>query len=522
MPLRQVVHAVRPAPAVERVGHEHGVVDRRHGDAVLCEHGHVVLDVLPDLDDRGVLEQWLQRIQNLAQPELRDAGVLAEIERTCRRAVTERDVAGEIRRHAEGDANQLRLHGIEAGGLGIDGDASGILRHRNPELQTLQRRDGLVLAAVDRRRRRLGDQRKHSRRCASAVRLALRAGRPRLCRLAGGGRLRRWAVLQRRHRLPQRIGDALGERRELHLAQKTEQVRRLRLVHAHLLQRDLNGYIELQGHEIARHACLVGELDQLLAPLGLLDLAGPRQQRIEIAVFLDQLGGGLDADARHTRHIVHRVTGQRLHVDHLVRRHAELLDHLVRSNPPVLHGVEHGDAGLHELHQILVRGDNGDVGAGLRRLDRIGGDQIVGLVAHLLDAGDVEGLHRIADQRELRHQLFRRRRSVCLVVGVDVVAEALLRRVENHRQMRRPVRQLGVAEQLPQHGAEAVHGPYRQTVRWSRERRQRVKSPEDVAGPVDEIDVAALDDGHGLALRHRAGGGWLCFLGGCGGHGRGI
>ena len=42
-------------------------------------------------------------------------------------------------------------------------------------------------------------------------------------------------------------------------------------------------------------------LGQHLAPLRLLDLAGARQQRVEIAVFLDQLRRGLDADAGRAR-----------------------------------------------------------------------------------------------------------------------------------------------------------------------------------------------------------------------------
>ena len=77
---------------------------------------------------------------------------------------------------------------------------------------------------------------------------------------------------------------------------------------------------------------LLGVVDQRLAPLRLLDLAGAREQRFEIAVFVDQLRGGLDADARHARHVVGRIADQRLHVDHLLRRHAEFLDHLVAAD----------------------------------------------------------------------------------------------------------------------------------------------------------------------------------------------
>ena len=44
----------------------------------------------------------------------------------------------------------------------------------------------------------------------------------------------------------------------------------------------------------------------------------------------------------------------------------------------------------------------------------IGGDDVVGLVALLLDAGDVEGAHGVADEPELRAQLLRRLRPCAL------------------------------------------------------------------------------------------------------------
>ena len=59
-----------------------------------------------------------------------------------------------------------------------------------------------------------------------------------------------------------------------------------------------------------------------------------------------------------------------------------------------------------------------------------------------------------------------------------------------------------LAQQLPQHGAEAVHGADRQAVGGARQRRQRMEGAEDVAGAVDQVDVAALDDGRRLALGH--------------------
>jgi len=49
---------------------------------------------------------------------------------------------------------------------------------------------------------------------------------------------------------------------------------------------------------------LLGVLNQRLAPLRLLDLAGAQQQCLQVAIFDDQLRRGLDADAGNARHVV--------------------------------------------------------------------------------------------------------------------------------------------------------------------------------------------------------------------------
>ncbi len=77
-------------------------------------------------------------------------------------------------------------------------------------------------------------------------------------------------------------------------------------------------------------------LGQRLAALGLLDLAGAREQRIEIAIFIDELRGGLDADAFRARHIVGGIARERLHVDDLVRRHAEIVDDFLFADEALL------------------------------------------------------------------------------------------------------------------------------------------------------------------------------------------
>ena len=254
--------------------------------------------------------------------------------------------------------------------------------------------------------------------------------------------------------------------------------------------------------------------DQRLAALLLLDLAGAREQRFQIAVFADQLRRGLDADAGHARYVVGGIADQRLHLDDLLGRHAEFLDHLGPADSLVLHGVEHRDAVADELHQILVGRHDGGLGAGFGCEPRIGGDQVVGLEAALFQAGQVERMHRLADELELGNEIVGRVGPVRLVIGIHRGAEGLFRFIEHHGEMRRLVLRLHVAQQLPQHVAEAEHGVELQAVRFARDRRQRVIGAKHVAGTVDQKDVIALLQGarRGRRLRRlgRFGGSFLC------------
>ncbi len=83
-------------------------------------------------------------------------------------------------------------------------------------------------------------------------------------------------------------------------------------------------------------------------------------------------------------------------------------------------------------------------------------------------------------------------RAVRLVVRIEIGAERLFGFVEDHREMRRLVLRLHVAQQLPQHVAETEHGIDLQAVRFAAKRRQRVIGAEDVARSVDQKDVIAF------------------------------
>jgi hypothetical protein len=141
----------------------------------------------------------------------------------------------------------------------------------------------------------------------------------------------------------------------------------------------------------------------------------------------------------------------------------------------------------------------------------------------LLQAGQVECAHGLADQRELRDQVVGRGRTVRLVVGIKLVAEGNFRLVEHNREMCRPVIRRHIAQELPQHVAEAKYGIDLQSVGFAVQGRQRVIGAENVGGTVDQKDMVALAGGLG---GDRLGGGFRGgFYGGLFGtlgHGRNL
>ena len=132
----------------------------------------------------------------------------------------------------------------------------------------------------------------------------------------------------------------------------------------------------------------------------------------------------------------------------------------------------------------------------------VGGDEVVGLEALQLDGRHVEGPGRLADQGELRDQLWRRRRTVGLVVGIEIVAESASSGIEDHRD----VVGVGILQQLQQHVGEAIDRVHRRAVA-ARHGRQGMEGAEDVARAVDQVDVAwMLGFRHAPKMPERAGG----------------
>ena len=105
------------------------------------------------------------------------------------------------------------------------------------------------------------------------------------------------------------LGDAAGQGGKFHRLQKRDQLARIGFVHGEFVELDVELDLVVEQHQLPRDPCLLGILDQRLAPLRLLDLAGALEQRFQIAIFADQLRRGLDADAGHAWHVVGGIAG---------------------------------------------------------------------------------------------------------------------------------------------------------------------------------------------------------------------
>ena len=91
---------------------------------------------------------------------------------------------------------------------------------------------------------------------------------------------------------------AAGQRGELHRLAEGDRLAAVDRLHRQVVERHVERHVGGELHEPARDARLLGELDQVLAPLLLLDVLRHQEQRLEVAVLVEELRGGLRPDAR--------------------------------------------------------------------------------------------------------------------------------------------------------------------------------------------------------------------------------
>ena len=122
------------------------------------------------------------------------------------------------------------------------------------------------------------------------------------------------------------------------------------------------------------------------------------------------------------------------------------------------------------------------------RLLGIGGDDVVGLVARLLHRLQAEGLHRLAHQRELRLEIVGHLAAGALVIGVDLLAEGVLRLVEDDGEMGRHDADRALADELVELGAEEAE----------RAGGQAIRAVVVFGVLVDRLEKGAIDEGRAI------------------------
>ena len=396
--------------------------------------------------------------------------------------MAERGVAGLVRRDREREADEFGLQRIERRRLGVEGDKPDLVGAGDPGAELVEAPHRPVGRAVD---HRLG----LGRPCPCEVRRPHAFGNGgRGVRSRGRGRRitreRDFAVAplpagrtgEARVRFDRgdvdsgQFADPAGDRGELHRLEEGDEFLAVERRRGEVVERRLERNVAHERDQLMRDADAVDVFGrrQRFAALRLLDLAGARKQRLEVAIFADQLRRRLDPDAGRARHVVGRIAGERLDIDHLVRPDAKIVEHLGRADAPLFAvaggRVVHSDARLDELHQVLVGRHDQDVRAAVARLPGVGGDQVVRLIAVLFHRNHAEGAHRRPHQRELRHEVGRRLGTVAFVGRVEFPAERVLRLVEDDGEVGGLDARRAVLDELQHLGGEQPDRADRQAV----------------------------------------------------------
>jgi len=124
--------------------------------------------------------------------------------------------------------------------------------------------------------------------------------------------------------------------------------------------------LPLHGHPaVQRRQCpgieyLLAVLAEDFADALRLHLVEAPVAGIQVAEGIEQLPGVHRADPGRSGDVVRRVAHKRQQVHHLIGFHAHFFKHPLRTEHDVRLGVQDGDAIVHQLVHVLVRGDDAD------------------------------------------------------------------------------------------------------------------------------------------------------------------
>ena len=191
-----------------------------------------------------------------------------------------------------------------------------------------------------------------------------------------------------------------------------------------------------------------------------LDLVRVFDDAVDRVVESQPLRCGLWADFRHARDIVGTVTHECEVIDHLFRRHAEFGDDPVPIEDRVAHRVDQGDAGRHELRDVLVARRYHHLHPAVAGTAAKRADDVIGLNAFDSEERQAHAGDGIENRLNLLAKVIRHWRPVGLVLRVQVIPKRFARRIEDDRKV------LGVLfpQQLVQHVEHAVDRARRRSV----------------------------------------------------------
>ena len=267
-----------------------------------------------------------------------------------------------------------------------------------------------------------------------------------------------------RGRHAQLIRQPFAQGAKFHLCHKIQKLLRIRIAHLQIVNRKIQLHIALQLNQLFGQFDLRPIVHQAFAALGLFDLSCAIQKLFQRAIFVDQQSRSFNANAGCTGHIVNAVPCQSLHINHALRGNTKFLNNAVSVNHFVFHGIQHHNTAAHQLHQVLVRADDGARAPSVTRAAGQCCDDVIRFKPFDLFTCHIESPGCRAGEWELWDQIFRRGGSVRLVQIIHIIAKCLARVIKDHRNMGGSIGASIVFHISLQHVAKPGHSAHRQTV----------------------------------------------------------
>ena len=304
---------------------------------VVGKHMAVVFDVLAKLLFRRVFQPGFQPGQHLIPRQL--------FGRT-RVIMGQGNVGRFTRFDTEADADNLCHHLIQRGGFGVQSRQFGRLQAGQPAIKSRPGQHRVVSQG-----RAAGSAFCRGSRVAKQIARARRRG----C----------FACIARSRRVARRCcasrssADGFGQTFEAVTLVKLGQARHVFGMKPHRIhggeagQPGLQIAIGFDGHQLPPGGQPVERLAQVFTRHA-FDGRSICHHPLKGTEFTQPFGGRHGPDFFNTRHVVHRITHQRLVIHHQGRWHAEFFGHTGNVALFAIHRVDDGDLRVHQLAQVFV------------------------------------------------------------------------------------------------------------------------------------------------------------------------